>query len=420
MVARVIVVIVLVVPVSPPPAVVENDPFLLDFWEALFLNGSRVGHAHTVARKVEEDGKTIIRTTSTWVLKIKRGNQILDIAIDKGTTETAQGKVKGTFMRQYVGKEQAVEVVGTVVDRQLRLTRDDKVRMHPAPWDDETLSQYRLDELLRSRRLKPGEHFSFRSFDHEINLVTRKAVTAKDFEMIEPFAGAPKVRLLRVEIHPEKIASVPQAPLRMWLDAAATPVRTETEVTGLGKLVLYRTSAERAQLPANAADLADLFAQKHIRINKRIDRPLDTNAAVYRITARAVESPADVFSRDSRQQIKNLKGQTFELHVRARRLPKEADDRAKVGREYTQSSFYITSADALVRKHTQEAIGTEKDPWAKAVKIEKWVFDHMTPTLDQGIIPADQVARTLKGDCTEYAMLMAAMCRAAGSGGPHS
>ena len=38
----------------------------------------------------------------------------------------------------------------------------------------------------------------------------------------------------------------------------------------------------------------------------------------------------------------------------------------------------------------------------------------MRPTNGEALAPADQVARTLEGDCTEYAMLMAAMCRAEG------
>jgi transglutaminase-like putative cysteine protease len=33
---------------------------------------------------------------------------------------------------------------------------------------------------------------------------------------------------------------------------------------------------------------------------------------------------------------------------------------------------------------------------------------------DQALATAEQVARTLKGDCTEFSMLMAAMCRAEG------
>ncbi len=38
----------------------------------------------------------------------------------------------------------------------------------------------------------------------------------------------------------------------------------------------------------------------------------------------------------------------------------------------------------------------------------------MTVTSDEVLAPADQVARTLRGDCTEFAMLTAAMCRAEG------
>src|ERR1035438_249253 len=36
----------------------------------------------------------------------------------------------------------------------------------------------------------------------------------------------------------------------------------------------------------------------------------------------------------------------------------------------------------------------------------------MKVTPDEALAPADHVARTLEGDCTEYSMLAAAMCRA--------
>jgi len=60
-------------------------------------------------------------------------------------------------------------------------------------------------------------------------------------------------------------------------------------------------------------------------------------------------------------------------------------------------------------------VGSETDPWRKALRIESWVHGDMhKQTHPEAFAPADQVARTLEGDCTEYAMLTAAMCRAAG------
>ena len=49
-----------------------------------------------------------------------------------------------------------------------------------------------------------------------------------------------------------------------------------------------------------------------------------------------------------------------------------------------------------------------------ALAIERYVKSRMRITADQGLGTAKEVAQKLEGDCTEYAMLTAAMCRAEG------
>src|SRR5207344_1426356 len=70
--------------------------------------------------------------------------------------------------------------------------------------------------------------------------------------------------------------------------------------------------------------------------------------------------------------------------------------------------------DQRVREHARQAVGRETDPRAKALRIERWVHDHVQTSNDEALATADHVARTLRGDCTEFAMLTAAMCRAEG------
>jgi transglutaminase-like putative cysteine protease len=49
------------------------------------------------------------------------------------------------------------------------------------------------------------------------------------------------------------------------------------------------------------------------------------------------------------------------------------------------------------------------------VAVEGWVKTNMKAfEFSQAMATADNVAKTLSGDCTEYAMLAAAMCRAVG------
>src|SRR5262249_8282052 len=81
--------------------------------------------------------------------------------------------------------------------------------------------------------------------------------------------------------------------------------------------------------------------------------------------------------------------------------------------EYLKCNPYVNSADELVRKHAQDAIGQEKNPWKKAQRIEAWVHKNMrVVNFSTAMATANHVAKTLEGDCSEFAMLTAAMCRA--------
>ncbi len=111
-----------------------------------------------------------------------------------------------------------------------------------------------------------------------------------------------------------------------------------------------------------------------------------------------------------------VKGKTLELEVRAvREPPAKAPEGAKVADEYLQSNYFINSANARVKELAEEAVGKETDPWKKAKRIERWVKNNMkVQNFTEAMATADHVAKTLEGDCTEHAMLAAAMCRAAG------
>jgi len=113
------------------------------------------------------------------------------------------------------------------------------------------------------------------------------------------------------------------------------------------------------------------------------------------------------------------KAKSFELHVSASHGPdKNAAPQPAPGPEFTESSYFINWANDAVKAHAAKAVeplpATATD-WEKAVAIEAWVNAHMKAfEFSQAMATADNVAKTLSGDCTEYAMLAAAMCRAVG------
>ena len=69
-----------------------------------------------------------------------------------------------------------------------------------------------------------------------------------------------------------------------------------------------------------------------------------------------------------------------------------------------------------VSKHWRDgSAGRARSPWDKAVQIEHWVFENIRDkNFAIAFAPADEVARNLSGDCSEHAVLAAAMSRAVG------
>jgi Transglutaminase-like superfamily len=387
---------------------------VMDLWDAAYLQGGRAGHVHTFVEEFERDGEKLLRTTVELRLKVKRFSDTVELGMDSGDVSTPEGKVVGVFMRQMLGKSKKLEIAGVVKDGRVHLTLDGAKPLPSAPWNEETVGFHQQQTILKDRKVKPGDKFSYPSFEPSINLVLKTEVEVRDYEELLLPGAKQKVRLLRIESKPEPIQKVQLPALVVWVNPALEPVLSEVEVPGLGKIRLLRTTRTAALSPGPIAQLTDIGLSQLIRLKQPIARPYETTSAIYRVVIRDDADPGSAFAQAGRQQVKNLKGDAFELHVTGGPGKAAMAAAMEPGVEFTQSSYFIASADPRVKEHARKAVGTEADPWKKALRIERWVHNNMTATNDEALATADHVAKTLQGDCTEYAMLTAAMCRAEG------
>jgi transglutaminase-like putative cysteine protease len=129
--------------------------------------------------------------------------------------------------------------------------------------------------------------------------------------------------------------------------------------------------------------------------------------------------PASVFISGPSQQIKSVNPKQAEVTVYAVRPdsttgnpdvtdePPTADD--------LRPNNLIQSDDPKIKAMATEAAGNEKDPWKTAVVLERYVHDQVTEkNFSQAFATAAEVAKTREGDCTEHALLLAALARARG------
>jgi transglutaminase-like putative cysteine protease len=390
------------------------DKIVEEIWEAAHLDGVKIGSVHTTVR-AEAGAEKRLRATVALELTFKRHNATMQLRMERGDEETADGAVVGVFMRQYQDKSQKVALSGALEDDGRMHVQIDGGRIdRRLRWSDEIVGVHRLEHLFQDRKPGPGSRFAFPSYQPTLNAVVPVQVFVRDEETV-PLAGGRKA-LLRVELRPDKIEAPGlsvQLPTEVWwLDGDFIPVRRQIELEGLGLVMLTRTTQKLATA-GGAGRMPDLNQKNLIPLNRIIPRSYATRGAVYRVTLRDDPEPETAFARDGHQDVIAGKDGVLELHVHPVR-PGGAKDAAPIAAEYLESCHFIDSDDARVKELARKAVGAERDPWKKALLIEGWVKRNMRPDDGAALGPASQVARDLRGDCRMYALLTTAMCRAEG------
>jgi hypothetical protein len=388
-------------------------------WDAIYVQGQKSGYHHVTVREFTRDGQVLRRVAQEMSMTVKRGGAVNVIQAETGDEETLDGKVVGVFLKIGLARDLMVNNVGKIDGKVMRVKIQQKGKAayeREIPWDDNVIGLIAEENLLKDRKAKPGDRISYRLYAPVVTNVVTTEVEVKEWEKV-PLNGRVR-KLLRVESKPDKVEEVQLPTQTLWFDEEYRVVQSQVEMPGIGELTYVRTTADDAKKPLGK--VPDLFTIQDIVLNKLINNPHGQRAVTYRVTLTAPQKDIHDIEKtfatgDGRQEITVLSDNAFDLRIKAVRQPPATSAKAKVAEEYTKSNFFITSADARVKKHARAAVGDETDPWRKAQRIERWVRDNMTAlNFDNGIAPADWVAEHLEGDCTEFAMLGAAMCRAEG------
>jgi Transglutaminase-like superfamily len=408
------------VPAAPGAVAATKGTVIQDAWDVAYLDGKRAGYVHLVVKEIPlPSGQKFIRASRELKLAVRRFDDVARVQVTAGTDELPAGQVLGTFMVQSLGEQVTQKVVGTVEGKQLRLHAEGQQGNFDKylRWDGRVVGTYGELNLLKKRTPPPkkGETFEYRIFEPIINAIVTVRGQVEDVEAIT--FGGQQHRLLRVTAVPDLIADIPMPGQVLWFDKNYEVARSATRMPGMGNLVIERGTQEAATAPIPAHLLPSISDGQSIFLSQRIPNAHAAEAITFRVTLPQDRDPAKTFAADARQQAGNVKGKSFDLVVRAVRTPPDkapADDRGP-GAEFLESNFFITSDDPRVKQHAAAAVGTETDPWQKALRVERWVNRNMKVLkFSEAMAPAAHVAETLAGDCTEYSMLAAAMCRAAG------
>ncbi|MGD9713835.1 MAG: transglutaminase family protein [Thermomicrobiales bacterium] len=382
-------------------------------FDIALLDGARVGTLTTTVTS-EKDNK-LLRVKAVLDLTLRRFGSPVRLRMEQGSIESPDGTILAVFMKQLPGGGRSLVLDGTVIDDDKLLVKVTGIREFErrVPWKRDVLGLVQQERLFATKKPKPGDKFSFLRYEPTYNSVLTVRVVVKPREAVDVLGK--KQTLLRVELTPDELkgSNITVKPHKAvwWLDDSFAVVRKQTEMDGLGTLILVRTAKGKAVAVTSAVS-ADIGKRSLVPLDRVIARPYDTRSLTYRITVRGEDKPAVLFVQDGHQSIRNVKGDTFELRVNPIRAGTPGKEKPTL--EYLASNHYIDHTDPRVKELARRAVGSEKDPWKRALRIERFVKNHLRNDNTTDLAPASRIAKDLRGDCRHHALLTAAMCRAAG------
>ena len=129
------------------------------------------------------------------------------------------------------------------------------------------------------------------------------------------------------------------------------------------------------------------------------------------------KNPAKVFPSGPFQLVKGVDDRTAIVDVRSARSTKIPDKppTAKAEAKYIEPSAFVQSDAEPIKKLASKTIEGHAGAWEKAKALERFAHDYITETnFSQAFSSAAEVCETRQGDCTEHAVFLAALARAAG------
>ena len=220
-------------------------------------------------------------------------------------------------------------------------------------------------------------------------------------------SDGPSLNTRRVVFSPD---NSPTSVTTFYIDESDTVVRQERPILG-GTLSLERSTAERALSAASVRSL-DLEAATMIPIDRLLSASADQKKLVLDLTVKDT-IPVQVPETDFQKvQVINPSTTRITLTRPEQKRIRNTSQTARVHQPAIKSTRWMPLEDTNLQRLAAIAAGGQTDVLEVCQRLEKFVNSKLQRSaFSTGMLTADEVARTLKGDCTEHAVFLAALMR---------
>ncbi len=373
-----------------------------DRWYEIWISGSRAGWLHETTT-TEGDRVT---TRSEMRMAIGRADTALEISTKTEFVETVRGEPLEMRVEQRFGPAPVASTYEFREDDVLvRTSQNGSAREMPMPKPEgEWLSPAAAAALLRQRLASGAEQITIRTLDPsnglEVVVVTRTDIAPAEVEYLGETVEGFRANA-RTKVGPVEVSS------KEWFDNEGTLLRSETSVGGM-EMVQVASTRERALVEAAPPEL---MLSTFVKPEEPITRARTRSRAVFGVSLSEGSLPPMPPSAYQSVEARGDGAARVTVDLGAEQVAPEDTDREK----HLAPTTYADAEDEVIADLTSRALaGAGEAPRERAEALRRFVYRHIrSKDLTVAFATASETARSGEGDCSEHAVLLAAMLRAA-------
>ncbi len=383
---------------------------IFEEWVVVVLDGKTCGFGSTVTTETQTPTGPQYLTAHQEQFVVKRLGTKLKIVETSKITEDAEGGVLSFDDVSDAGS--VVESRGLREGDEMVVTSRGQTQRFHLP----RLSALGPEATRRATlavSLQPGQPFSFNTFETDYPqavVVESGNVVGRESRLIRG------VKRLVWKLTSE-VSFMPGLVSTMWVDDQNNDVESLTVLPGMGSLHEYVTDrAECMKQPEGA----EIFASSLIHPQRALPSPHELGQAVYDLIPLDPGQKLTLWDGGEQHVLSSAPGLTKVEVTLPRFTPADATwvlphtDTPEL-HKYLQASAYLEVNAPEIQALARQAVNGEGNPVRAAHRIERFVRTYITKKdLNVGFGSAEETAKSREGDCTEHAVLCAALGRAVG------
>ena len=376
---------------------------------AIFMEGKKVGHA--IQSRIVSEGK--VTTSEDVSITISRGGFSMTVEMTETSIETTSGEPLGFESTQKLGAS-VMKMTGQV-DKQgkvtLATTSMGTEQKSELQWPQGAVMSEGLRLMTLKKGLKEGTQYSVKIFSAGMMQAVDTQISIgpeQNVDLLGRVVALTEVKTTLVMPGAGEIVSTGYVDRDLRMQKSIMPIA--------GMQVEMVACAREFALGQN--DVLELIDKMFLASPEQLNNLASAKSITYHLSPVKGASDFTIPSNDN-QNAQRLDGGKTILKVEPVAAPKgvkfpyKGTDAAV--REAMEPTRYLQSDNKQVIDLARRAVGGAKDAAEAARKIEAFVGDYIeNRSLSVGYASAAEVAASRQGDCSEFAVLTAAMCRAVG------